>query len=207
MNQALALLEYASVATGLLAVDQMLKHSPIAVLRCGSVHPGRYLALVGGTVASTEEAHTAGSVIGCANENLVDEVLLPAPHSQLYDAVMGQRTPPVADTVGVCEVSTSPSLLRAMDRVLKSVPVNLVEIRLADDLGGHALAIFDGFLPDVQEGLELVSLHLGPSARLLGSALMPRVDEALRTVLQAGTSFSSCPIQTPHGAETLTTEA
>jgi len=207
MNQALALLEYGSVATGILAVDQMLKKSPIAVLRCGSVHPGRYLALVGGSVASTEEAHTAGSVVGCTDENLVDEVLLPNPHPQLAAAVMGERKDAQGDAVGVCEVSTSPGLLRAIDRVLKSVPVNLVEIRLADDLGGHAMAIFTGLLPDVQEGLELVSLHLGSSARLLGSALMPRVDETLRSVLHSGSSFAACENQVPQGAEILTSEA
>lgn len=207
MNQAMALLEFASVATGMLAVDQMLKQSPIAVLRCGSVHPGGYLALVGGSVASTEEAHRAGSVVGCSHENLVDEVLLPNPHSQLRAAVMGERSEAKGEALGVCEISTSPGLLRAIDRVLKSVPVNLVEIRLADDLGGHALAIFDGLLPDVQEGIELVSLHLGSSARLLGSALMPRVDETLRNILQAGTSFAACENQVPQGAEILTTEA
>ncbi|MFT5232316.1 MAG: microcompartment protein CcmL/EutN [Candidatus Krumholzibacteriia bacterium] len=206
MNTALALLEFTSLATGMQAVDQMLKQSPIAVLRCGSVHPGRYLALVGGTVASTEEAHTVGVALGCGVDKLVDEVLLPSPHPQLRAAVLGERTDPAGDAVGVCEISTSPGLLRAIDHVLKSVPVNLVEIRLADDLGGHALAIFDGLLPDVQEGLELVSSHLGSSARLLGSALMPRVDETLRHVLGTGTRFSTCENQTPLGAETLATE-
>ena len=55
MSQALALLEFGSVAVGMLAVDRMLKNSPVALLRCGTVHPGRYLALVGGSVASCEE--------------------------------------------------------------------------------------------------------------------------------------------------------
>ena len=61
MQQALALLEFSGAAAGILAVDRMLKMAPVALLRCGTVHPGRYLALVGGSVAATEEAHAAGA--------------------------------------------------------------------------------------------------------------------------------------------------
>lgn len=203
MNHAFALLEFSSVSIGLLAVDSMLKRSPVALLRCGTVHPGRYLALVGGSVASTDEAHAAGVAVGCEHTALVDEVRLPDPHPLLSAAVIGERTPPAGDAVGVCEVSTSPGLLRAIDAVLKAVPVQLVEIRLADDLGGHALAVVAGELPDIQEALALVSVHLGSSARLLSSALMPRVDETLREVLAAGTSFGTCAGWTPAGAEIL----
>ena len=37
---ALALLEFETVASGILASDLMVKRSPIALLRCGTVHPG-----------------------------------------------------------------------------------------------------------------------------------------------------------------------
>jgi len=201
MNQALALLEFNSVAAGVLAVDRMLKQAPIALLRCGSVHPGRYLALVGGSVASTEEAHAAGVQSACDQAVLADEILLADPHPLLVAAVTGQRSAPKGESVGVIEVSTSPGLLRCVDAALKGVPVDLVEIRLADDLGGRALAIFDGSLPDVQEALGLAADRLGDCAVLCGSSLLPRVDETLREVLAEGTSFSACEARAPEGAE------
>ena len=201
MNQALALLEFDSIAAGVLAVDRMLKQAPIAVLRCGSVHPGRYLALVGGSVASTEEAHAAGLQSAVGRGSLTDEIFLPDPHPLLSAAVAGERVSPKGDAVGVIEVSTSPGLLRGIDAVLKSVPVDLVEIRLADDLGGRALAIFDGTMPDVQEALDMIGARLGNRAALCGSSLLPRVDETLRDVLAAGTSFNACSTRAPVGAE------
>ena len=91
MNQALALLEFDSVAAGVLAVDRMLKQAPIALLRCGSVHPGRYLALVGGSVAGTEEAHAAGVRSAGDQGALTDEILLPDPHPLLTVAITGAR--------------------------------------------------------------------------------------------------------------------
>jgi microcompartment protein CcmL/EutN len=208
MNPALALLEFESVAAGLLAVDTMLKQSPVALLRCGSVHPGRYLALVGGSVASTEEAHAAGAAVGCEQKALVDEVLLPDPNLLLTAAVMGERMAPQGDAVGVCEVSTSPGLLRVVDEVLKSMPIGLVEVRLADDLGGRALVIFDGALPDVQEATAMVSSRLADqgSAVLLSSTVLPRLEETLREILTEGTRFASCANWTPAGAEILKTE-
>jgi microcompartment protein CcmL/EutN len=203
MNQALALLEFDSVAAGILAVDRMLKQAPIALLRCGTVHPGRYLALVGGSVASTQEAHAAGVWSAQEQKALRDQVLLPDPHPQLTAAVAGERGTPKGESVGVIEVSTSPGLLRGIDAALKAVPVNLVEIRLADDLGGRALGVFDGSLPDVQEALQVTADWLGSAAELCGSSLMPRVDENLREVLAAGTKFATCESRTPAGAETV----
>jgi len=88
--QALALLEFGSVSTGLFTVDAMLKRSPVAVLRCGSVHPGRYLALVGGSVASTEEAHGAGLEAGLRQGSLLDDVLLADPGIVLVGVGRGE---------------------------------------------------------------------------------------------------------------------
>lgn len=203
MNQALALLEFSNVATGILAVDAMLKKSPVALLRCGSVHPGRYLALVGGTVASTLEAHAAGVAVGCAQAALADAVCLPAPHALLAAAVRGERGTPTMEAIGVVEVSTSPGLLRAIDAVLKAVPVGLIETRLADDLGGRALAVIDGRLPDVQEALDRAARESGSTAQLVAATVLPRVDETLRDVLTEGTRFSRCGLWEPAGAETV----
>lgn len=198
MNYSLALLEFSSVAVGMLAVDRMLKKSPVALLRCGTVHPGRFLALVGGTVAATEEAFTEGCDLGNQKKVLVDKVMLADPHTALVDAVGGQRKSPQGDTVGILEMDRSPAMLRLLDEVLKAVPVNLVELRLADDLGGAALAVLDGELFDVQE--------VAKRAETVGTdvcavAVMSRVDDTLRQVLTEGTRFADCSTVEPSGAE------
>lgn len=197
MGPALALLEFASVATGMLAVDRMLKRSPVAMLRCGTVHPGRYLVLVGGSVASTEEAHTEGLALGGSTRDLVDEVFLPDPHPALTAALEGARRAPAGEATGVLETSSSPSLLRLLDGVLKAVPVELVEARLADDLGGRAMAVVSGDLSDVREALELAE----GGGRLVGRSLLPRLEETLRQVLGEGSTFAGCRRWEPDGAE------
>jgi microcompartment protein CcmL/EutN len=199
-HSALALLEYASVAVGVLAVDRMLKRSPVALLRCGTVHPGRYLVLVGGTVASTEEAHAEGLTVGGEGGALVDAVCLADPHPALAAAIRGVRNAPRREAGGVLELSTSPGLLRLLDAVLKAVPVDLVEIRLADDLGGRALAVIDGGLADVEEALATAPQRCAPAA-ILGASLIPRLDETLRGVLAEGATFARCAEWQPPDAE------
>jgi microcompartment protein CcmL/EutN len=195
----MALLEFKSVAAGVLAGDHMVKRSPIALLRCGSIHPGRYLILVGGSVASTEEAYAAGLQIGEAQGAISDSVFLGDVHPYLHDAVLGARCDLEGAALAVVETRSSPALLNAVDAAVKSTPVMLCEVRLGDDLGGHALALMAGDLHDAETALEICAERAGE--RLLARTLMPRLDPDLRSLLDKGTHFGPCPAHEPASAE------
>ncbi len=64
IEPALGLLELESIAAGIEVGDAMAKRAPVELLRAGTVHPGKYLVLVGGAVADVEEALEAGREIG-----------------------------------------------------------------------------------------------------------------------------------------------
>jgi len=119
---------------------------------------------------------------------------------------VGGRQEPEGDTLGILEFSTSPGLLGVIDRVLKRVPVGLAVARLADDLGGKALALIHGDLPDVQEAIELAPTCLPEGAVLLQAAIVSRLDENLRTVLGEGTRFATCRNWRPEGGEAVPEE-
>lgn len=196
---AFSLIEYTGVAHGVLAVDRMLKRSPIALLKCGTIHPGRYLALVGGTVASVEEAWSEG----CDTAEVADEVFLPDPHPALRRALTEGSRMERAESLAIIETATSPAVLRAVDAALKAVPVRLVELRLADDLGGRAVAFLTGALTDLQAALEIAPARAGAEGAMVAGALMPRVEEKLLEVIGEGTRFAGCRLHEPEGAEIL----
>ena len=196
---AIALLEFKTVASGILASDLMLKRSPVALMRCGTIHPGLYLILVGGSVASTEEAYAAGVQVGETWGSLSDNVFLGDVHPYLHDAVLGIRRDLVGDALAVVETSSSPALLAAVDAAVKSTPVMLAEVRLGDDLGGHALALMSGDLPNIEIALDICDDRAGE--QVLARTLLPRLDPGLRTLLDQGTRFGLCPAFEPAGAE------
>jgi len=195
----MALLEFNTIASGVLASDLMVKRSPIALLRCGTIHPGRFLILIGGSVASTQEAYESGKEMGEAGGSLSGSVFLGDIHPALHDAVLGTRKNLTGDSLAVVETCSSPALLASVDAAIKSTPVILSEVRLGDDLDGHALALLSGDLQDVEVALDICSDRAGE--QLLARTLLPRLDSGLRSILDQGTRFSSCPAFEPEGAE------
>jgi microcompartment protein CcmL/EutN len=196
---AIALLEFETIAAGVLASDGMVKRSPIALLRCGTIHPGRFLILVGGSVASTEEAYRAGLHVAERERALSGNVFLGDVHPYLHDAVLGVRRELAGDALAVIETRSSPALLQAVDAAIKGTPVMVGEVRLGDDLGGHALALLSGDLTDAETALSICTDRAGDEIR--AATLLPRLDHDLRALLDQGTRFGACVPYEPAGAE------
>ena len=150
---AIALLELSSIATGITCGDMMIKQAPIAVIKSGTVHDGKYLILIGGSVASVEEAYYKG--IAVADDAIVDQLFLPDVHDQVHDAILGQRNICAREAIGIIETTSVAATIQSADRAIKSTNIEIVEIRLADHLGGKAFAIFSGEIEDVQTAVEV----------------------------------------------------
>jgi microcompartment protein CcmL/EutN len=197
---ALALLEFDSVAAGIQAADVMVKRAPIALLKAGTVHPGHFLVLVGGTVASVEEAWRAGKGEGQGQGFILDEVFLPDVHEDVFRGAMGERREIQEEALGILETRGVASLLRAADAGVKGADVRIAELRLADDLGGRAFVLFDGRLTAVQTALEIGAARI-PEGQILHQSLLSRLDGNLRRLLDTTTRFAACVGLEPEGAE------
>jgi microcompartment protein CcmL/EutN len=152
IQPALGLLELDSIAAGIAAGDAMAKRAPIEVIRAGTVHPGRYLVLVGGAVADVEEALEAGREGAAASVR--DVVFLPNIHPGVVAGMRGARHEATAEALGVIETDTVASTIRAADAGLKGARVQLLELRLADDLGGKGYLLFGGPVSEVEAAVE-----------------------------------------------------
>lgn len=179
-DPALALLELDSVAAGIVTGDAMAKRSPISVLHAGTVHPGKYIVLVGGAVADVEEALAAG--LEAAGVSLLDHVYLPHVHPAIPAALARRPTVGEVEALGVVETCTIAPLLGAVDRGLKSAEVDLLELRLADDLGGKAYALFVGTLTNVDAAMEEALAGLAPGT-LIASRVIPQLHQEMQSNL------------------------
>jgi len=155
VEPALALLEFSSIAAGIQAADAMVKRAPIDVIKAGTVQPGKYLVLIGGQVADVEESLAAGREVSGAAAVLVDVVYLPQVHPEVVEAIGGGRVPRVTDALGVIETTTVAAAIHAADAGIKGAEVRLVEVRLADGLGGKGIVLFSGLVADVEAAVEI----------------------------------------------------
>lgn len=152
---ALALLEFESIAVGIEAGDAMVKRAPVAHIYSGTVQPGHYLVMVAGDVASVEEAVAAGQEVG--QPALRDSLFLPNVHPDVVAALSGNRHQGEADALGVVETHTVASAILAADAGVKGAEVSLLQLRLADGLGGKGILFFNGLVADVETAVSIAA--------------------------------------------------
>lgn len=183
---ALALLEFDSIAAGIVAADEMAKKAPLERLVVGTVQPGRLLVLLAGEVAGVEECLAVGRTTGSGA--LMDAVYLPGVHAQVVAALAGARQLPLEDALGMVETVTAASAIHAADAGLKGADVRLLELRLSDGLGGKGLCFFTGPLTDVETAVEISSTAVTPG-RMVHAAVITRISPELAEGLGLGTRF------------------
>ena len=186
---AIAVLEFASVVVGTRAADAMAKKAPLDTFWVGTVHPGKYVVLIGGSVAAVDEAYIEGLRFG--GECLSDQVMLPDVHPQVYGAVGGVRQPISGDTLGVIESDRLAATVVAADRAVKTADVTVIEIRLGDGLGGKGLIHLSGLMHDVQAAVEAgLAGGVRPGVAMCHT-IIPVVDEVLRRSIDRSTRFDA----------------
>ena len=184
---AIAMLEYRSIAAGIVAGDAMVKRAALDVIRSGTVQPGRYLVLVGGSVAEVEEAIDAAHMV--SRDHVVDSMFLPDPHPDLVGALVGDASGGDGEALGIIETQSVASVITAADAGLKGAAVSLREIFLADGLGGKGYLLFRGPLVEVEAAVEIASDRAGGS--LYSSRVIAQLHSEMDENLSADAHFAA----------------
>ena len=196
---ALALIELSNIAAGILTGDAMVKVAPISVLKAGTVHNGKYLILIGGSVASVEEAFHKGLTAG--GEQVIDKVLLSDVHDNVNDAVLGKRSNCIDEALGVFETSSVAATIQSADAAVKSTQIKIIEIRLADDIGGKAFVLYNGKVEEVTEALEISRKVLADPSVILNESLIPNLHSDMAKQLDRSSYFSKNDLKKLEGGE------
>ena len=185
----IAVIEFSSIADGIYCTDALLKKAPIAMIKAGTVSGGRYLIIIGGSTASVEESLKEALEVGQASQ--VDHAFLPDVHSQVHDAILGQRQPLIQDAVAILETDTVSANVRAAELALKGTNVRLIELRLADyEMSGKAISLFNGELHEVEAAMELAGDFLRGRKEYVQHRIICQPHEALTQHLADGTRFA-----------------
>ena len=184
------MLDLADVPRGVRALDALAKEAPVQVFAAGTVQCGHYLILFGGQVEAVELAYLRA--IEVATNALLDQVLLPRAEERIVPSMMDRviRWPAVGDTAGLLQTGSPPTLVSAVDAALKGASVELVELRIAEGLGGKGIATLWGELSDVEAALGAAhaAMARGNSDRC-STSIVPRADDEVVRAISAGTRF------------------
>lgn len=186
---ALGLLEFESIAAGIVAGDAMVKRAPIASIKAGTVQPGKYLVLVSGEVADVQEAMDAGR--NAADGAVRGEILLPNVDRAVVAALGGQREQATGAALGIVETRSVAACIGAADAGVKGAQVVLRELRLADGLGGKAFLLFAGDVADVEAAVE-IGVRRVPGPELVRRAVIASLHAEMDDNLSADTRFGMC---------------
>jgi microcompartment protein CcmL/EutN len=175
---AIALVETNSVASGILVGDAMMKKAVVELLEARPVCPGKYLVLIGGAVGPVREAYQVG--VSSAADTLVDQLLLPNVHRSVFPALMSATPPRGDEALGIIETVTAAICVVAADAAVKAADVQLLEVRLANGLGGKSFVIMEGTVAEVEAsvaaGIELVR----EAGLLVRQVIIPQLHEQMR---------------------------
>ena len=186
-DPALALLEFDSIAAGIQAGDAMVKKAPVARIVAGTVQPGKYLVLISGEVGPVQEALAAGLAVGAAS--LVDHVFLAGVHPDVPPSIAAARRPQAIEALGIVECNSVSAAIQAADTGLKAAQVSLLELRLADGLGGKGLAFFTGPLSQVEAAVEWACQAIADAGLLIQAVVIPQLHEEMADNLLDNTRF------------------
>jgi microcompartment protein CcmL/EutN len=182
VHEAIGLVELQSIAWGVDVADVMVKAAPVDFIDTFMVTPGKYVVLVHGDPSSVESSVSAGRQ--AAPEQVLDWLLIPFVHPQVLPAVRHRSACDRVRALGLIETASVASGVLAADRAAKAAAVQLLQLVLAQGIGGKSILTLTGALFDVQAAVEAGRAEAEAAGKLVATRVIanPHPDLAARVL-------------------------
>ena len=172
MSNAIGLIELNSIARGYQVGDTMLKAAAVEILFNRTICPGKFMVMVGGDVAAVEAAINAGLEVG--GETIVDDLLLPNVHPDVFPAISGTRVIETTAALGILETFSVVTIIQAADAAVKAANIQLIEIHLAMAIGGKGYMTLTGDVAAVTAALDAAADYIRDKGLLVDKVVIPQ---------------------------------
>lgn len=177
MKKAIGLVEYKSIAKGIESADAMVKSANVELINSNTICAGKYLNFVTGDVGAVKNAVAVGTQVG--GSYVVDHLLIPNIHPAVFPALLGTCEISKTGALGVIETICVASAILAADATVKAANVELIEVRLANGLGGKAFVTFTGEVSAVKAAVQSAKAILADEGTLLETAVLSSPHKSL----------------------------
>ena len=107
-------------------------------------------------------------------------MILPNVHEKFHDGILGKRTKCKMESLGIIEAISVSTMIKASDAGVKGANVNIIEIRLADDIGGKAFTIFNGSVEEVQVAVEIAKKSVFDTEHWINETIIPNLHDDMK---------------------------
>ncbi len=180
---AIGLLEFSSIALGIDALDRLLKEASVRALFARPVSPGKYIALFTGDVEDVTSSLRVGAGVG--GDAIVDRLLIPSVAPQVLEALDRPTRCGEIDALGVVETTTVAAAIRAADVAAKRAAIRLIELHLAQGIGGKSYFTLTGPIDEVESAVTAAAALAESESRLVARTVIARVHPDLRAALES----------------------
>lgn len=171
-EKSIGLIELSSIASGFAVADAMLKAGDVRILLSRSICSGKYMVLIGGEISAVKSAVDTGKET--ANGCLIDTVVIPNIHPDVFTAMGRTQSPPVDGALGIFESFNVATLILGADAAAKAADVQLLEVRLAMAMGGKAFCTLTGDVASVQAAVQAGSQLIADEGLLVNAVVISR---------------------------------
>lgn len=179
--EALGMIEVNSIAAGVDVGDAMLKTANVRLINAQPVCCGKYIVIVQGGVAEVKSSVDSG--LTAARESLVDSLVIPNVHPQVFSALNCSSVIEKRDAVGVIESFSLAASIYAADTAVKAAHVDLIEVRLGRGLGGKAFVVLTGDVSSVKAAVDSASKNSNTEGMIARVTVIPSPHADLMSAL------------------------
>jgi len=179
VNPAIGFVECSSIAKGVEATDAMLKMAAVDLLMTTIIPRGKYLIMVGGSVADVESALRAGLEV--AGSMVLEHFIIQNVHPQLPPAIRGRVKVDRVEAVGLVESKDVAPAIYAGDAAVKAAAVDLIEAR--NQPGGKGLVVVTGEVGAVRAAVAAAVASFKNKEQLISSVIIPYAHPDLKQSL------------------------
>ena len=179
MSNAIGIIELSSIAAGYQVEDAMLKSAAVKLLIARTICSGKFLVIVGGSVASVEAAVEAGAEAG--RGYVIERLYIPNIDTQVFAALTGSVTLPEnhSRALGIVETFSATPIIEAADAAVKAADVILYRVHVSMAIGGKGYFLVNGDVSAVTAAVEAAVEKVQETGMLVNRVIIPAASKEI----------------------------
>ncbi len=171
MTEIIVMLEFKTVCSGMVAINDILNGSNTDIVDSLTVCPGKYIAIVKGL---ENEIQKGLSQVDLSNDDIIGHITIEHNSDKIFSAIMGCGKVQNMRSLILIETYDASSAIKASNILLENSNLELIEIKMARGMCGKSVVIATGDFSELEIKKEQVMESLKESQMLISACIIEK---------------------------------